>query len=377
MSVVDQILAESNRTLSLSIYSRMLKGEEFTVDGISLRCLEIKENDLAGHVDNYFLGISTLGIMLLTYQIITYIIYIYNWYSSTGHNIKIRILPLQIYMRDIDAIIQKMQGNKFTTTGLRRTVHLRKLKEQYYNFIEADKYCWIKYINPIYKTQLKNKQPLYQKPCFCCKKRPTPRFLYELCELDESWVQENGFVRYLNGEYTKRNVGRYDEHGTRKEFSPNIEKNWQKVSLLTKNLASKYVQIKRQVYKVASFYYMITYCCTLGYCCATPSIREATSKKVLRTNVFFGRYKPYISDPAMKPIDLDEDLYMTDENGGFIHDEKGNLKRTKHRKVGGIDDSCSRFFCGWWLSWTLQDLELALKSEFNEEQLKADLDINF
>lgn len=375
---------ERNQTIPILTYLKMIEGQDFTIDGISLRCLEVTESPkgVAEHVDNYFLGISALGVMLLTYQIITYVLYIYNWYSSTDHNIKIRILPLQIYMRDIDAIIQKMQSSsdsstKFNTAGLRRTAHLRTLKEQYYNFIGADKYCWIKYSNPVYKIQLKNHKPLYQKPCFCCKKRPTPRFLYELCELDESWAQENGFVKYLNGKFSQQKVARYDEEENKIEFSPNVKKNWQKVSLLTKNLASEYVQIKRQVYKEPSFYYTITYCCTLGYCCGTPSLREAPPKKVLLTDVFLGRYKPYISDPDMKPVDLDEDLYMTDGNGERVHDAAGNLKRTKHRQVGGIDDSLSRFFCGWWLGWTLQDMELALKSELDEEHLRTDLNIQF
>lgn len=383
-SVLDQHLATGNKSFSLLTYSKMLKGEDFMMDGILLRCLEVTgtHKGFTEHVDNYFIGISALGVMLLIYQIVTYLMYIYNWYSSTGHNIKIRILPLQIYMRDIDAIIQKIQshfsaGNKFTTTGLRRTAHLRQLKCQYYNFIEADKYCWIKYKNPVYETQLKNKNPLYQKPCFCCKKTETPRFLYELCELDESWAQENGFVKYINGEYSQRHVTRYDEEQNKIEFSPNVKKSWQKVSLLTKNMTSKYVLIKRQVYKQPSFYYTITYCFTLGYCCGTPSIIQAPPKKILRTNVFFGRYTPYISDPGMKPVDLDDNLYITDANGERVRDAQGNFKRTKHRKIGGIDDSLSRFFCGWWLGWTLQDIELALKSELDEEHLKTDLNIQF
>lgn len=360
MSILDQFLAESNKTISLLTYKKMMDGEDFPLDGTTLRCLEITESpkDLAGHVDNYFLGINALGVMLLTYQIITYLKYIYNWYSSTDHNIKIRMLPLQIYMRDIDAVIVKVQGNKFTPDGLQRTAHLRQLKEQYYKFIAADKYCWVKYKNPVYETQLKNKKPLYQKPCFCCKKRPIPRVLYELCELDKSWVQGNGFDRYLNGEFSKRP----DEKGN---------------PTLTKNLASKHIQIKQQVYNQPSFYYTITYFLTLGYCCGTPSITKAPSKKVLLTNVFLGRYKPYILDPGMKPVDLDEDLYIIDGNGKKVQDAEGNFTRTKHRKVGGIDDSLSRFFCGWWLGWTLQDLELALKSELDEEHLKTDLNIQF
>ncbi len=351
----------------------MMNGEDFTLDGTTLRCLEMNEspNNLVEHVDNYFLGINALGVMLMTYQIIMYFKYIYNWYSSTGHNIKIRILPLQIYMRDLDAIIQKMQGNHFTSDtsdGFRRTSHLRQLKEQYYKFIAADKYCWIKYKNPVYKTQLENKKPLYQKPCFCCKKRPIPRFLYELCELDESWAQD-GFKSFIHRDFSKRHIYKYDKNGKQTEFSANVKKNWQKVSLLTKNLASKHIQIKRHVYNQPSFYYTITYFLTLGYCCGTPSITRATPKKVLLTDVFMGRYKPYISDPYMKPVDLDDDLYIVDGNGEMVH--------TKHRKVGGIDDSLSRFFCGWWLGWTLQDMELALKSELNEEHLKTDLNIQF
>lgn len=357
MSTVEQILAGSNKTISLLTYSKMLGGEEFTIDGNLLSCSEITENptDLAGHVDNYFIGISTLGVMLLIYQILSYLMYIYSWYSSTGHNIKVRLLPLQIYMRDIDTIIQKMQ---IGSGGNRRTEHLRRIREKYYAFIEADKFCWIKYENPVHK-----KSKFYRK-CWCCGQLPTPKYLYELCEYKETYALKNGSFGYV------KDTIRYDKDKKEVKWTnKNVKKRWKNLKGYATNFDSKKIAILRQVYKDASWYYFVVYILTLGYVCGAPSIHEAEPLYVETKDVFFGRYEPFIADPDMKPINLDENLYITTINGEKI--------KTLHRKVNGIDDSCSRFFCGWWLGWTLQDMELALKSEFNEEQLKADLDINF
>jgi len=344
-------------------YDNIADGKEFTINNITLQCFEkVQPTNLGDHIDNYFLGISTLGVMLLTYQIITYSMYTYNWYASTDHNIKIRILPLQIYMRDIDAIIQKMQSSPDSTlsnsAGMRRTAHLRALKEQYYNFIEADKYCWIKYKNPVCeKTK-------FYRHCWCCGKLPTPNFLYELCEYKDQY------------NFKKGSFG-YSASGKEKDWmSENAKKRWTKVNAYNFKKGKK-IEILRQVYKDASWYYFVAYVLTLGYCCGTPYIQEAKSLVVNIKDVYLGRYKPYISDPGMKALDLDEDLFVVDRNGNDVFDAKGEKISTKHRTVNGIDDSCSRFFCGWWLGWKLQDMELAVRAELDEEHLKTDLHINF
>jgi len=73
-------------------------------------------------------------------------------------------------------------------------------------------------------------------------------------------------------------------------------------------------------------------------------------------NVFFGIYKPYFGDEKMEPQDLNK-----------------NIKDNIRRKTNGIDDSCHRFLCGFWRATTLQDLEISIKSELDEEHLRADL----
>lgn len=343
-----------NTTIPHSTYLKMVTGEEFTINGFVLKCLEIVDSptNLGEHIDNYFIGISTLGVMLLVYQIITYLMYIYGWWSSSHHNIKVRLLPLQIYMRDLNRIIGKIHQKG----GYRRTEHLRKLKEEYEEFIEADKYCWVKYKNPIYINQLKKHQPTYQKICWCCGKTPTPRFKYELCELDNSWSLDGSMPI---------GVPRVKRHHE-KTFSKDVEKRWQKVALLSQNLASKKVKIKREIYKDGTFYYAFTYLLTLGYSCGKPAVQHAKSIEVDEKDIFRGRYMPYFVDPTMKTIDLNQNLFT----------ERGNVP-TRHKKVEGVDDSCARFFCGWWLGWTLQDMELALRTEFEEEHLKTDLSIEF
>jgi len=282
-----------------------------------------KPTDLGEHIDNYFIGISTLGIMLLVYQIITYGIYIYNWWSASDHNIKVRLLPLQIYMRDIEAIIEKL----FEKKNENRTEHLRKIKTEYNELIEADKYCWIKYVNPVYKYQ-----KFYRK-CWCCGKRPTPRFLYEMCEYKEV----NNKFPILNPDTS----------------------NWVKIKERRK------IAIQRKAYTNSSGFYSFAYIFTCGYMCGAPRYIEATPLQVNAKDVFFGRYRPYIGNTEMKPINLDENLFVDGKT------------KTKHRKAGGLNDSCARFCCGWWLGWTLQDMELAIKAEFDEEHLKSDLDIKF
>ena len=69
----------------------------------------------------------------------------------------------------------------------------------------------------------------------------------------------------------------------------------------------------------------------------------------------------------MKTVDLDQNLFI----------ETGERIKTKHRKMDGFHDSLARFCCGWWMGWTLQDMELAIKAEFDEEHLKSDLNIKF
>ena len=339
-------------------YNNISDGKEFTINNITLQCFEkVQPTNLGEHIDNYFIGISTLGVMLLTYQIITYSLYTYNWYASTDHNIKIRILPLQIYMRDIDAIIQKMEYSPDSTlsnsTGLRRTTHLRDLKKRYHGIIEKDKYCWIKYNNPVHTPTTK-----FYRKCWCCGKFPTPKFLYELCE-----YKVHNKVHNVKKEGYAKNTIRYDNNRT------NAKKRLTTINSTATNFEAQEIAIVRIVYTDASFYYLVAYVLTLGYCCGTPYIQEAKSLVVNIKDVHFGRYKPYLADPDMTPVNLDFELFTISHNGNKI--------QTKHRTVNGIDDSCSRFFCGWWLGWKLQDMELALRAELDEEHLKTDLHINF
>jgi len=70
----------------------------------------------------------------------------------------------------------------------------------------------------------------------------------------------------------------------------------------------------------------------------------------------------------MECIDLDKDIKDIKDGG------ESSLR---HRKTEGMDDKCSRFLCGWWKGWTLEDLELMFRTELDEEHLQNDLDIVF
>ena len=284
--------------------------------------------NLGEHIDNYFIGISTMGIMLLIYQIITYSIYIYNWWSASDHNIKVRLLPLQIYMRDIEAIIDNLNKKK----NENRTLHLRKIRTEYNELIEHHKYCWIKYVNPAYKHQK------YYRKCCCCGKVQTPRFLYEMCVYKE--VSRSDRLPVLNNNPLVRSK--------------------------IKDPAKK-IAIQRNMYTSSSGFYAFAYIFTCGYMCGSPRYVKAAPLEVDSKDVFFGRYKPYIVNTQMKTVDLDQNLFI----------ETGERIKTKHRKMDGFHDSLARFCCGWWMGWTLQDMELAIKAEFDEEHLKSDLNIKF
>jgi len=291
------------------------------------------------HVDNYFIGISTMGIMLLVYQIITYSIYIYNWWSSSDHDIKVRLLPLQIYMRDIDAIIYNLNKTK----NKNRTEHLRNIRTEYNELIEADKYCWIQYENPIYGRQL------LAPSCWCGGKVQTPRYLYEMCVYKEVYTTK----------YTKYSKFPILNHTT----------SWSKLKERTAHFESKKIAIQRNMYTSSSGFYAFAYIFTCGYMCGSPRYVKAAPLEVDSKDVFFGRYRPYVVNTQMKTIDLDQKL--------FIETETGEKIKMKHRKVGGFNDIWARFCCGWWMGWILQDMELAIKAEFDEEHLKSDLDIKF
>ena len=291
--------------------------------------------NLGEHIDNYFIGISTMGIMLLIYQIITYSIYIYNWWSASDHNIKVRLLPLQIYMRDIEAIIDNLNKTK----NENRTLHLRKIRTEYNELIEADKYCWIQYVNPAYKHQ-----KFYRK-CWCCGKVQTPRFLYEMCVYKEVYTTK----------YSKFPI-----------LKPTTSK-WSKLKERAAHFESKKIAIQRNMYTSSSGFYAFAYIFTCGYMCGSPRYVKAAPLEVDSKDVFFGRYQPYIVNTQMKTVDLDQNLFI----------ETGERIKTKHRKMDGFHDSLARFCCGWWMGWTLQDMELAIKAEFDEEHLKSDLNIKF
>lgn len=301
-------------------------------------------------VDNYLIGISSMGFMLLSYQIIFYVSSAWIWYSSVDHKIKMRLLPLQIYMKDMDRIIEKLVQKGIAK---RRIENLEKLVEEYNEFIEFDNFCWVKSKNPIYEKWKKAKNGRKRKKC-CNRHNPPPlRFVYELCEYK------------LTADTPK------SDH-----MKPRVitNKNRLKTSVMNfigKSVSHKmksYIYIQRQTYNASSCFYLIAYIFT---CCNTlgqPKIISQPSLEVMRKNVYFGRYAPYLVDSSMECIDLDKDIKDIKDGG------ESSLR---HRKTEGMDDKCSRFLCGWWKGWTLEDLELMFRTELDEEHLQNDLDIVF
>tara|TARA_B100001559_G_C16478234_1_gene612442 strand:+ start:383 stop:1234 length:852 start_codon:yes stop_codon:yes gene_type:complete len=262
-----------------------------TSNGTSYIC-EV-ETPTSNNVFDYLIGLSLVGIFMLIYQVFKYSTYAYGWWHTADRLIKTNLLPLQIYMRDMDKIVKTLKS------GDGDSGQLEYLRNQYELFIEKDHFCWVKYKNPRWKQNSTN---TYRK-CYCCAKIRRPRFLFEMC--------------------------RYDRDG-------------------------KKILIKREIRRLKKcplLYIGETFgspdCCNLY----TPADDfEIIDEK----NVFFGMYKPYFGDNHMKAYDL-------------------NIKGKIRRHVNGIDDSCHRFLCGFWRAIELQDLEISIKSELDEEHLRADL----
>lgn len=245
------------------------------------------------NVFDYLVGLSLVGIFMLIYQVFKYSTFTYGWWHTADRLIKTNLLPLQIYMRDMDSIIQTLKS------GDGESDQLEHLKNQYELFIEKEKYCWVKYKNPQWKQNSKN---TYRK-CYCCAKIRKPRFLFELCQ----------YVRDGNKILIKREI-----------------RKWKKCPIL---------------------YIGETFgspdCCNLYIPADDFEISE-------EKNVFFGMYKPYFGDKDMKAYDL-------------------NITGSVRRNANGIDDACHRFLCGFWRAIELQDLEISIKTELDEEHLRADL----
>lgn len=246
----------------------ILEGTSFILNGTSLKCLENEgEQDLFEMFSGYFYGLTWIGFLWIGYTAGTYLFAIYLWWSGNDNSIKKILLPLQIYMRDIDQIIDTMKNNvNDNQQGINRVQHLKSIKKKYDRFIQAETFCWI-------KSERKGKND------------------YELCL------------------YKKRD--------------------------------DTFIDILREV--------------DGGYCQVN---KKALPLKVSSSNVFYGRYKPYFIVTSLTTVNL---------NLG--------LGKKRHIKVDGLDDSCYRFWCGWWSLRPLKLLELSIRFELDEEVLKSN--INF
>lgn len=244
----------------------ILEGTSFILNGTSLKCLENEgEQDLFEMFSGYFYGLTWIGFLWIGYTVGTYLFAIYLWWSGNDNSIKKILLPLQIYMRDIDQIIDTMKNNvNDNQQGINRVQHLLAIKKKYDKFIQAETFCWV-------KPERKGKND------------------YELCL------------------YKKRD--------------------------------DTFIDILREV--------------DGGSCQVNKKVDPLT---VSSSNVFYGRYKPYFIVTSLTPVNL---------NLG--------LDKKRHIKVDGLDDSCYRFWCGWWSLRPLKLLELSIRFELDEEVLKSNI----
>lgn len=309
----------SGQFISHATLAKILDGSDFVLNGTSLSCIITEQNI----IDKYFIGLGTIGLLWLLYQIGTYLLFVYQWWSTSNNNLRKRLLPLQIYMRDMDSIIEQFQenGDKFQGDGAEQTAHLRALRTDYEKFIKYDQYCWIKYRNPDKKA--------FQKGWCGYAGEPTPTHLYEMC-------------RYEQLQARKRTIWPKPDPVDIGLGVATIKK--------LKNLnvvESDNIQILREVQTGTS-----------RFCCR-PVYSKAEPLEISKKNVFFGMYQPYFADVYMQSVNLNEGLQM------------------KRRTVNGLSGSCSRFFCGLLSGWTLETLEIAIKSELDEGHLRADLQLKF
>ena len=244
----------------------ILEGTSFILNGTSLKCLENEgEQDLFEMFSGYFYGLTWIGFLWIGYTVGTYLFAIYLWWSGNDNSIKKILLPLQIYMRDIDQIIDTMKNNvNDNQQGINRVQHLLAIKKKYDKFIQAETFCWV-------KPERKGKND------------------YELCLYKKRDDTSIDILREVDG----------------------------------------------------------------GSCQVNKKVDPLT---VSSSNVFYGRYKPYFIVTSLKPVDLNSGL--------------GNKR---HIKVDGIDDSCYRFWCGWWSLRPLKLLELSIRFELDEEVLKSNI----
>lgn len=251
---------------------------------MTVSCQEVQQDKtISEHVTSYFIGIGTIGILLFIYQILYYLKLVYGWWVTNDHMIKLRLLPLQIYMRDMDKIIDSIDDSQ----------PLKERQKQYNEFIEASRYCWIKKNNPKYGKK--------KRKCVCFREQLVPKFTYELCE----------YERRDENIYIKRNT----------------------------HTLPKYMR------------WILTFGCS-------GCRKQGKDLLVSEKNVFLGRYRPYLAN-EMQIVDLDKGLVA------------------ERVKVNGVDDSFLRFFCGYFKSASLQDLEIAVQAELNEENIKRNMKIKF
>ena len=304
----------SDHFISHTTMAKILDGSDFVLNGTSLSCIQVQQH--TNVIDNYFIGLGTVGLLWLLYQAGMYLLFVYQWWSTSNHNLKKRLLPLQIYMRDMDSIIEQFQKRD----GAEQTAHLRELRTDYNTFIKFDQYCWIKYHNPNKKA--------FKKGCCGNKGEPNPTHLYEMCKYKQIQAEKRGLWPNVYPPYTASGV-----------VSVNKLK-----SLIV--IESDTIQILREV--------------QTGRCCCYPVYSKVAPLEISKRNVFFGMYQPYFEDISMKGVNLNKGLH-------------GMQRRT----VNDLSDSCSRFFCGLLSGWTLETLEIAIKSELDEGHLRADLQLKF
>ena len=85
---------------------------------------------------SYLDGLSVLGILILTYNVLYYISYYWCCVSRANHVIATRLLPLQIYAEDLTVIIDGLRNKTLTS-------RLGELQKRYESFIQSDQYCHV------------------------------------------------------------------------------------------------------------------------------------------------------------------------------------------------------------------------------------------
>lgn len=126
---------------------------------------------------SYLDGLSVLGILILTYNVLYYISYYWCCVSRANHIIATRLLPLQIYAEDLTVIIKKLRNRMLTA-------RLGELQKRYEEFIQSDRYCHV--------------QVPYERAWGHCCETPL-EYSFELCK-----YTKKGKKIYIEREFYKR-----------------------------------------------------------------------------------------------------------------------------------------------------------------------------